>query len=115
MHYLNLFIEIITHPFILLMFGLAAHFLRKLVAALAHETDHRPCVTDYWKKKPIQSSISVIGALAGYAMFAHFPDFAHMGPEVQNVVRVTAFGIGYMADNVVDAVGDRAINRIKGG
>jgi hypothetical protein len=107
-------IAYIAHPFALMLMGLLAHFLRKIMAAVSHGTETRPCVTDYWKKHPIQSGISMIGAVAGYAMFAHFPDFNSMATEVQNVVRVTAFGIGFMADNVVDAVGDKAINRIRG-
>lgn len=115
MQHLNDIVLLITHPFALVIMGLLAHFLRKVLASISHGTDNRPCLTDYWKKNPIQSSISVLGALAGYAMFAHFPDFSLMAPDVQNVVRVTAFGIGYMADSVVDAVGEKAVNRVKGG
>lgn len=113
--YLNNFISLITHPFILMLMGLLAHFGRRILAAVTHGTESRPCFTDYWKKQPIQTALSLTGALAGYAMFAHFPDFDKMAPDVQNVVRVTAFGIGFMADNVIDAVGDKAIAKIKGG
>ncbi len=113
--YFNLFIEMITHPFVLVIMGLFAHFGRKMLAAASHGTESRPCLTDYWKKNPVQSGVSLVGAVAGYAMFAHFPDFDQLTPEVQNVIRVTAFGIGYMADNVVDAVGDKAMSRIRGG
>lgn len=114
-NYLNEFIELITHPFVLMLMGLLSHFGRKILAAATHGTESRPCFTDYWKKQPIQTALSFTGALAGYAMFAHFPDFSGMAPDVQNVVRVTAFGVGYMADNVVDAVGGNVMNKIRGG
>lgn len=104
----------ITHPFTLMIMGLFAHFGRKILASVAHETDQRPCFTDYWKKNPIQTGMSLIGATAGYAMFAHFPDFHEYVPEIQNVIRATAFGVGYMADSVVDAVGEKVTKRIKG-
>lgn len=113
--YLNELMDILTHPFVLMLMGLLTHFGRKILAAVTHGSESRPCFTDYWKKQPIQTALSLAGALAGYAMFAHFPDFSNMAPDMQNVVRVTAFGIGYMADNVVDAVGDKTMAKIKGG
>lgn len=113
--YLNEFIYVLCHPFTLTLMGLLAYFGRKVLAAATHATENKPCFTDYWRKHPIQTVLSVTGALAGYAMFAHFPDFQNMAPEVQNVVRTTAFGIGYMADSVIDAVGDKAMSKIKGG
>lgn len=110
---LNGFADIIAHPMVLMLMGLAAHFGRKVLAAVTHGAQRRPCLTDYWKKNPIQSGISLIGAFAGYAMFAHFPDFDSMNSEVQNVIRVTAFGIGYMADSVVDSIGTKTKNRLE--
>lgn len=115
MIYLDVFTQAISHPFVLMLLGLLAHFCRKVLAAATHDTNNKPCFTDYWRKNPIQTVISMTGAFAGYAMFAHFPDFAKMTPEIQNVVRVTAFGIGFMADSVVDAVGTKTRNRIEGG
>lgn len=112
--HIDAFTQIIAHPFVLMLLGLLSHFGRKVLAAATHGTENRPCFTDYWKKNPIQTALSLSGAIAGYAMFAHFPDFDKMGPEIQNVVRVTAFGIGFMADNVADAVGTKTKNRIEG-
>lgn len=114
MMYLDTATQALAHPFVLMLLGLMAHFGRKILAAVTHDAANKPCLTDYWRKNPIQTVISVTGALAGYAMFAHFPDFDKMSPEVQNVVRVTAFGIGYMADSVVDAVGTKTKTRIEG-
>lgn len=114
MSYIDTVAQSIAHPFVLMLLGLLAHFGRRVLAAVTHDTANKPCLTDYWRKNPIQALISVTGALAGYAMFAHFPDFEKMSPEIQNVVRVTAFGIGFMADSVVDAVGTKTKNRIEG-
>lgn len=113
--FLNEFVEVITHPFVLMLMGLFSHFGKKTLAAMANEAEVRPCITDYWKKQPIQTSLAFIGALAGYAMFAHFPDFPDMSPDMQGVVRVTAFGVGYMADSVVDVVSDKVVTKIRGG
>lgn len=112
--YIDAFTQIIAHPFVLMLLGLLSHFGRKMLAAATHGVENKPCFTDYWKKNPIQTVLSLTGAIAGYAMFAHFPDFDKMGPEVQSAVRVTAFGIGFMADNVADAVGTKTRNRIEG-
>lgn len=113
--HIDAFTQVLAHPFVLMLLGLLSHFGRKMLAATTHATENKPCFTDYWKKNPIQTVLSLTGAIAGYAMFAHFPDFDKMGPEIQNVVRVTAFGIGFMADNVADAVGTKTRNRIEGG
>ena len=109
------FLNVISHPFVLLFFGLFTHFGRKILAAASHGSGNYPSFTDYWKKNPIQSILSMMGAMVGYVLFAHFPDFDKMAPDIQNVVRTTAFSMGYMADNIADAVGDKAINKIKGG
>lgn len=104
----------ISHPFIMLLMGLLTHFGRKMLAAAAHGTATPPCFSDYWRKQPIQSALAVIGALVGYSLFAYFPDFDKMAPDIQGIVRSTAFGVGYMADNIADAVGEKAFNKIKG-
>ena len=107
--------NILFHPFAMLLFGLMTHFGRKLLAATTHGTDTTPCITDYWKKYPINSALSLLGAIVGYALFAHFPDFDNLAPDIQGVVRSTAFGIGFMADNIADALGEKALGKVKGG
>lgn len=113
--YINDFTQVIAHPFVLMLLGLLSHFGRKILAATMHGTESKPCFTDYWKKNPIQTALSLTGAIAGYAMFAHFPDFDKMATDIQNVVRVTAFGVGFMADNVADAVSIKVKTKIEGG
>jgi hypothetical protein len=111
---LNKAMDILTDPFVLMILGLFAHFLRKIIAGATHEGAKIPTVIGYWFRNPAQSAFAFIGALAGYAMFAHFPDFNSMAPDIKNVVRTTAFGIGYMADNMVDAIGGKTMDRIRG-
>lgn len=106
--------NILFHPFAMLLFGLMTHFGRKVLAASTHGTENLPSVTDYWKKNPLNSLLSIIGAIVGYALFAHFPDFEKMAPDIQGVVRSTAFGIGFMADNIADAIGQKALRKVQG-
>ena len=109
--------DALFHPFAFLIYGLLTHFGRKIIASITHDTENRPHVKDYWKSwhNRIKTGVSTVGALAGYGLYAHFPDYASMAPDIQKVVCGTAFGIGYMADNIADAIGDKAINKIKGG
>jgi len=104
---------VLFHPFAFLLYGLMTHFGRKIMAAHTHDTDNLPELTDYWKKNRINSLLTMIGAVVGYGLMAHFPDFDQMAPEIQNVVRGTAFGIGYMADNIADSIGQKALRKIQ--
>lgn len=106
--------NILFHPFAMLLFGLMTHFGRKVLAASTHGTDNLPSITDYWKKNCLTSFLTLIGAMVGYGLMAHFPDFDKMAPEIQNVVRGTAFGIGFMADNIADAIGQKAMRKVQG-
>ena len=93
------------------------HFGRKIVAALTHDAKNLPRLKDYWKSwhNRIKTMMSLIGGLVGYGLYAHFPDYAQMAPDIQKIVCSTAFGIGYLSDNIADAIGDKAINRIREG
>lgn len=108
--------QAIFHPFAFMIYGLLTHFGRKILAAATHDTANKPKIKDYWKNwhNRIKTGLSATGALVGYGLYAHFPDYVNMAPEIQRVVCGTAFGLGYMADNIADALGDKAINRIKG-
>jgi hypothetical protein len=103
------------HPFFCMLYGLLFHFLTKVAGAINHGSSGRPCLTDYWMKHPIQSGMSLLGAFIGYATLAHFPEFEHMAPDVQNTIRVAAVGVGFMGDRVVDAIGRRTERKIEGG
>lgn len=90
---------------VLLHLGMATHFGRKVLASLSHGTEKRPCITDYWKQYPIQSVLALVGAYTGFLVLYGTPE----------LTRVVAFGLGYMADNIADAIGERAIAKVRGG
>lgn len=90
---------------VLLHMGMVTHFGRKIIASVSHGTERRPCITDYWKQYPIQSALALVGAYTGFLVLYGTPE----------LTRVVAFGLGYMADNIADAIGDRAIAKVRGG
>ena len=114
---INTIFDALFHPFAFLLYGLMTHFGRKIVAALTHDAKNLPKLSDYWKSwhNRIKTMMSLIGGLVGYGLYAHFPDYAQMAPDIQKIVCSTAFGIGYLSDNIADAIGDKAINRIREG
>lgn len=77
------------------------HFLKDM-ARLKAEGD-KLGLCNYWAKFPIQSSISVVGALAGFAALH----------ETKQLTGLTAFGVGYMANSVADAIGKRSITKVE--
>lgn len=89
---------------VLLHLGMATHFGRKVLASMAHGAKKRPCVTDYWKSHRIQSALALVGAYTGFLVLYGTPE----------MTRVVAFGLGYMADNIADAIGERAVNKLRG-
>lgn len=106
-------LRLAMHPFAFMLYGLLFHFATKVAGAKTHETDSDPCLTDYWRKHPLLSLLSLLGALIGYGLFAHYPEFDSMSPDVQNTARATAVGMGFMADRVVDALGGRARRKVE--
>lgn len=90
---------------VLLHLGMATHFGRRVLASMTHGAKKRPCITDYWKQYPIQSVLALVGAYTGFLVLYGTPE----------MTRVVAFGLGYMADNIADAIGDRAIAKMRGG
>ena len=83
----------------MLFYGLATHFLVELSRLIADKEQTRiVCYLFGTVKRRVQTSISVIGALVGYAALAHSGDLSP----------ITAFGVGYMANTVPDLIGKRA-------
>ena len=82
----------------MLFYGLATHFLFEFARMLS---DNDPiCLIAYLfgtTKHQVQTCISVIGALVGYAALNHTGDLSP----------ITAFGVGYMANTVPDLIGKR--------
>lgn len=94
-----MFDEIFTSPQAMLIYGLLTHFLFEF-ARLAAENEPRNilCYLFGTTRRMVQSAISIIGALAGYAALFHSGDLSP----------ITAFGVGYMANTVPDLLGKRA-------
>lgn len=99
------------HPMTFLIAGVITHFGRKVIASRMHESDKTPCITDYWKKNPTQSALALIGAYIGYGLFVDGPDFSKVDQQLLNMARMTAFGVGFMADNIADAIASNRVVR----
>jgi len=52
----------------------------------------------------MQTIVSLTGALAGFGALYGSPE----------LTKLTAFGIGYMADNLADAVGEQTLKKVAG-
>lgn len=90
--------EILASNEAMLIYGLATHFLFEFARMLSD--DDPRCLLDYLfgtTKHQVQTAISVIGALVGYAALSHTGDLSP----------ITAFGVGYMANTVPDLIGKR--------
>ena len=105
---------VLTSPLVLVVMGLLIHFGRDVLAAASYGSE-RPSITDYWKKKPVQTVVTVCSAFVAFAILGYFPDFDKMAPDMQNLVRFTAFSCGFQAASMIDAIGERGMQRARGG
>lgn len=97
------FIEsLLVHPFAMLLYGLSTHFLKKMIQFRSDHGNLPACPSAYFREYPYRASLSVIGAVAGYAA-------VH---GTAQMTLMTAFGIGYMADSVADVIGSRSIEKV---
>ncbi len=110
MELLHTGLQILAHPLIMLFYGLLIHFARKRIASASHETDSTVCLADYWRKSPLQSLVSIIGAFVGFVVFIGI-DLPTDGKSL-DLARMSAFGIGYMADNIADGIGERTMRSL---
>lgn len=92
--------ELLVHPFAMLCYGLAAHFLKHMSQQRVSGKPITPRA--YWLAHPYHSALSVVGALAGYAALI----------EAGQLTGLTAFGVGYMANSMADVLGQRAAGRM---
>lgn len=87
----------------MLLYGLATHFLVELLRIINDDGD--TSLKYYlWgtRKHRLQTALSVIGALVGYAALAQSGDLSG----------ITAFGVGYMSNTVPDVLGKRGTKAI---
>lgn len=97
--------SVLIHPVMMLIYGLAAHFLKAL-GQIKKNTGVLITPRQYYLSNPYQTALAFIGSIVGYAIF--IPDIDNPAPDVARVILATAFTIGYMADSVVDMVGQRS-------
>ena len=103
-------LQILAHPFLMLFYGLMVHFARKRMASATHNTGKIICLADYWRTAPLQSLVSVISAFVGYVVFVGVE--TPTTGQTLDLARMSAFGIGYMADNMADAIGERTMRSL---
>lgn len=85
---------------LLLIGGMASHFLKKLIETRNSGDDVD--LIHYFKATPYQTALAVISGFVGF--------FALYGTA--ELTRMTAFGIGYMCNSVVDVLGKRSMSSI---
>lgn len=80
---------------VMLLLGTVSHFLKKVIEARQIDRTITMCV--YWRTFPYSSTLSLIGAAAGF--FALY--------QIGELSLINAFGVGYIADSVVNTLGKR--------
>jgi len=94
-------IKVLADPFVMLLLGMAAHFLKAL--AQAKKADSYPGAWGYWVRHRPSSYLAIVCALAGFvSLYAA----GRLDP-------MTAFGVGFMANSVGDVLGSRASNKLQ--
>lgn len=83
-------VGLITTPFVMMLFGILMHYIKKVIEQRA--TNSEITLRTYWYKYPYKSIFSILSALAGFG--------ALYGTD--ELTRLTAFSIGYMADSIAD-------------
>jgi hypothetical protein len=99
---------VVGHPFVLMLLGVIAHFLTKMGDPAVAQR----CLWDYWRANPLQTGLAFIGATVGYVLFVHQPDFERMNDGIKDIIRISAFGIGFTCDRIADSVGAAAKRRV---
>lgn len=105
--YADLVVMIISHPLVLMVLGLLTHFV-KAFAEIMKATGIRMTPWSYYVQNPWHSLLAVIGALVGYALLIGEVNMIKLDGAAANAIRINAFFIGYMADSVLDMLGQRS-------
>ena len=91
------FFTIITHPFAMLWYGMVLHALKALAEGELNGVHTSPCA--YLKLWPYSAAFTVISGIVGYS--------ALFGTD--ELTRINAFGLGFMANSVADVIGQRGL------
>ena len=81
--------------------GLILHFLKAIIQIKVNK-GKVISFRSYYLDNPHQTLFSISGAIVGYLLL--------FGTD--ELTRITALGIGYMADNVVDIIGQRSRTKL---
>lgn len=111
--YADLFISIIAHPLMLMIFGLATHFVKAIAEVAKNAPDKRVTLRSYYVQNPWHTALALIGAFVGYALLIGSVDVDKIAEldntgAAANAIRINAFFIGYMADSMIDVLGQRS-------
>lgn len=100
--YLTIY-AIISHPFVMLWFGIVTHFLKELIS-VKKATGQFITLRQYWIENPYQSMFSIIGALIGFVFLN----------ESNQLNAISAFSFGYLSDSIIESiVGKRSTSNLK--
>lgn len=106
-------ISIIAHPLVLMVLGLAAHFVKALAEVMKNAPDKKVTFRSYYLQNPWHTILALIGAFVGYALLIGTVDIEQVSQldktgAAANAIRINAFFIGYMADSMIDVLGQRS-------
>ena len=82
--------------------GLLTHQLT-ILAEMSQARGKMVTPFDYIKERPYKLSLSAIGAVVGYIVLM----------QMNELTLLTAFGVGYMANDSIDRVGKMAATKIQ--
>ena len=98
----DMLINAFTHPFTMLWIGVAIHLVKELMR-IKKESGVIMSPVAYIKDHPFQSTLMVIGALAGYTILL----------ETNQLTAMSALMFGYISDSIIDVMGKRAIKKVE--
>lgn len=79
----------------MMLLGTASHFLKKVVEV--RRAGETVSLVGYWRGHPYESMLSVIGAIVGLVVLH----------QMGELTLLTAYGTGYVANSMSEAIGDR--------
>lgn len=79
---------------LLCILGLLTHQLT-ILAEMSQARNKRVTPFDYMRERPYKLSLSIIGAVIGYIVLS----------QMGELTLITAYGVGYMANDSIDRVG----------
>jgi hypothetical protein len=95
-------IEIIAHPFAMMMYGMLANIIGQLANQSA-ENGGPIHPIKFVKHRPYRLILGVIAGLAGYGALY----------STDQLTAISAFGVGYMGTDALSRISDAAKHRFK--